>query len=123
MHAKLKVLLAEAGYSVAAYAREIDVPQSTLQRIVSGQVDESAISVGTFFKIAHGLGLTAEELFYDDTFYADDKREVDLAFTHASEEGRRAMVACARGVLLTYPSADECLLPEIGEGIPDFRFL
>lgn len=120
---KLRHLIEESGYSIAAYARMVDVPQSTLQRIVSGDVRLSAVTVGTFLKIAHGLGLTAEELLYDDCHYTEAKREVDRAYASTSIEGRLAMVACARGVLDTFPNAEEYALPTMEDANPDLSLV
>ena len=60
----LSDLLAAHGYREAAFAREIGIPATTLYSIVGGKTNVANTGVGTFVKIAHGLGLGTEELFY-----------------------------------------------------------
>jgi transcriptional regulator with XRE-family HTH domain len=94
---KIKLLISESGMSIAGFARKVGVPQPTLHRIANGEVSYDSMSVGNFMKIAHGLGLSAEELYYDEPHHVEDKREIDVVYNSTTRAGREALLACARG--------------------------
>lgn len=48
--------------NIRAFARANGIPPTTLYSIVSGKCRPENIGVGTFIKIATGLGMTADEL-------------------------------------------------------------
>lgn len=52
------------GIKVASFARENNITPSTLYAIHDGTTKFEKIGINTFMKIAHGLGMTAEELYY-----------------------------------------------------------
>ena len=117
---KLKRLLEESGMSVSEFARRTGIQQSTLHRIVNGQVNAASVTVGNFMRIAHGLGLSAEELYYDEVLGGREKRLIDTVYAMTGQDGRRAMLANALGVRDAYPLAEEFLLPDIDGNPPDF---
>lgn len=52
------------GIKVASFARDNGITPSTLYAIHDGTTKFEKIGINTFMKIAHGLGMTAEELYY-----------------------------------------------------------
>lgn len=48
--------------NIRAFARQNDIKPTTLYTIVSGDTDPHKIGIDTWVKIAHGLGMTADEL-------------------------------------------------------------
>lgn len=113
MKNNLKELIAIRGLSVSEFARMTGIPQPTMHRIVSGQVHIEGITALNFLKIAHGLGLSAEELYYGDLSYDADKSTVDRVFARTCDDGRKAMLANALGVESAYPLYDATVLPTI----------
>ncbi len=113
MENNLKALLEERDLSISELARQTDIAPSTLNRIVNGKVNIDSISVVHFLKLAHGLGLTVEQLYYGDMNYEANKHLIDRAYTLTSTEGRRAMVANAIGVARAYGPSCESELPSI----------
>lgn len=99
---RIKELIEERGMSVSSFARAIGLSQPTLYRILNGEVNIERIGVNNFMRIAHGLGLTAEALYYD--LDVDDlaKAEIDSTYSATTAEGRRALLATAKGVQATY---------------------
>lgn len=105
MPATISDLLALRGFKEAAFARSIGIPASTLYSITRGKTRVSNIGVGTFVKIAHGLGMSAEELYErltsDDvagqdegstlreTLYADPRqRQLNRAYEQLDEQSK-----------------------------------
>lgn len=67
--------------TVAEFSRQIGMSQQTLYNVVKKKSIEN-ISIGTFIKIAQGLGVTAEELYYGESHAPrviySDARQVEL---------------------------------------------
>lgn len=75
---RIKNLLEQRKLKPATFANEIGVPTSTIYSITRGNTQFEKISIGVFMKIAHGLGMTAEELYYgrpSRVEYADPRQE------------------------------------------------
>lgn len=75
-------------------ARRCGIPEPTLH---SARRRESidGLSIDTFIHIAHGLGMTAEELFYGEgsgNLYADPRQaEINEVFESVTEQGKDVM--------------------------------
>lgn len=110
---RLELMLEERGLTVSEFAREIGISQSTVYRIVMGETRISSVTVGNFIKIAHGLGLTVEELYFDDPYFNRAKNRIDTIYNTTSHAGRQAMLANALGVEETYNDFDGYILPSI----------
>jgi len=117
MQNNLKTMLVQRGLSVSGFSRMVGIPQPTMHRIVNSQEDLSAISAEHFLRIAHGLGLSAEQLYYGDATYDAKKMAIDRVFAATCKEGREAMYANAIGVEASYPPHEEFYLPTIREDI------
>ena len=63
---RIKKLFEQRHIKAASFAREWDITPSTLYAILDGATSFENIRVGTFIKIAKGLGMTADELYYGD---------------------------------------------------------
>lgn len=64
MGSRIGDLLKSRGLKVASFARDNEITPTTLYAIVKGETKMENISIGTFLKIAEGLDMTAEELYY-----------------------------------------------------------
>lgn len=53
----------ERGLNVASFARKNGINQNTLYNVLKKDTADN-VSISVFMKIAHGLGLTCEELYY-----------------------------------------------------------
>lgn len=100
---RLKEMLAFRGMSVSELSRLSGVSQPTLDRIVNGKVNIEAVNAKNFLRIAHGLGLSAEQLCFCDMSYDARKRLIDRAYAQTTPEGRHALLAAAVGVMRLYP--------------------
>ena len=60
---QVAVALKQKGIKVADFARQTGINQQTLYNVVKKDTVDN-IGISTFMKIAHGLGMTAEELYY-----------------------------------------------------------
>ena len=63
---KIARLMDERGLKPYPFAKANEIASSTMTSIYKGKVQFENISINTFLKIAHGLGMTAEELYYDE---------------------------------------------------------
>ena len=99
MENKIRELLDERGIGPAVFAREIGVPQTTISTIYNGKTAFEKIRVETFIKIAHGLGMTAEELWkkrdVKPTTVAGETELVRI-YRDTDDRGRAAIMAVAR---------------------------
>ena len=59
---RLKDLFKQRSINVQAFAREHDLKPTTLYNILSGSTDIDNVGIFTFKKIAHGLGMSSDEL-------------------------------------------------------------
>lgn len=60
---RIAEIIQASNESVRDVARRCDVPEQTLYKITKKPTMKN-ISIDVFLKIAHGLGMTAEELYY-----------------------------------------------------------
>lgn len=63
---RIAKLMDERGLKPFPFSKEIGVPSSTMTSIYKGNVKFDGITISNFLKIAHGLGMTAEELYYGE---------------------------------------------------------
>lgn len=64
---RISQLVSQGDESVRDFARRCDVPEQTMYKIMKKPTMKS-ITVDVFLKIAHGLGMTAEELYYGESY-------------------------------------------------------
>lgn len=119
MNNRIPDLLRERGIKVAAFARETGIPAPTLYNIMKKpKVDDLSVSI--FIRIAEGLGMTAEELYYGTPPTApeySDVRQTALNgyYESMNEGGKDTLVASAR---LMAGSPDVRIEKNNGEDIP-----
>lgn len=96
MSNRIKELLEAKKEKPASFAKKIGVPTSTMYSITRGNTKFENISIGVFMKIAHGLGMTAEELYYGESRkveYADPLQEkLNGCFESLNPESRETIV-------------------------------
>lgn len=67
-----------SGGNISEFSRESGVPYGALYDIVRGKSNIDKVGIGIFMKIAHTLGMTAEELYYgtppEPPTYADSRQ-------------------------------------------------
>jgi transcriptional regulator with XRE-family HTH domain len=88
---------------------------TTAQNIATGKTDVAKMHVERFLKIAHGLGMTAEELYYGDKrpdkttrTYADPRQqEINETFEGVTEDGKQVMWTNAVMARTTFPDGVE----------------
>lgn len=119
MNNRIKDLFSERGIKVAPFARENDITPSTLYAIMRLETMDN-IAISTFLKIAEGLGMTAEELYYGTPPTApeySDVRQTALNgyYESMNEGGKDTLVASAR---LMAGSPDVRIEKNNGEDIP-----
>lgn len=82
--------------SLSEFSRLTEVPYGTLYDIANGKTKADKIGIGVFMKIAHGLGMTAEELYYGESRkveYADPLQEkLNGCFESLNPESRETIV-------------------------------
>jgi transcriptional regulator with XRE-family HTH domain len=123
MDNRLKELIAMRGFTVSEFARRTGVKQPTMHKIVEGKVRLESIQAEHFMRIACGLGISAEELYFGDTSYDAMKSLVDRVFATTCMEGRQAIVANAIGVSHAYRRIDGACLPTIRDDINALKAL
>lgn len=82
---RIAKLMDERGLKPYPFAKNIGIASSTMTSIYKGKVKFENISISTFLKIAHGLGMTAEQLYYGEDgevgdshpLTADEQRVMD----------------------------------------------
>ena len=86
-----------------AFAKKIGVAPSVIYSIVSDNQNFEKIGIGTFIKIAHGFGMTADELY--DVAYREDYElsQIKRIYENTSDEGRRFLYNSALTVENMYP--------------------
>lgn len=99
----------EEGIAVPEFAKRCGLPPTTIYNARKRE-DIGNISIDVFLKIAHGLGMTAEELYYGKRHdepprtYADARqREINDVFESVTEDGRHAMWTNAVMARATFP--------------------
>lgn len=78
MHQDIGELIKKRCKNLSEFSRMSEVPYGTLYDIANGNTQFEKIGIGVFMKIAHGLGMTAEELYYgrpSRVEYADPRQE------------------------------------------------
>jgi len=107
---KIARLMDERGLKPYPFAKANEIASSTMTSIYKGKTQFENISINTFLKIAHGLGMTAEELYYgtnadgcecsdrdEPSITADEQTIVDT-YRAAGRLGKRVILATAREV-------------------------
>ena len=93
MENAIKETLDARGLKPTPFAREIGIPTSTMFSIYRGQVAFGKITIENFLKIAHGLGMTAEELYYGEQparSYADPRQgRINEQYEGMNERGQQ----------------------------------
>lgn len=56
-------IFAERCINIRAFCRVNDITPTTLYSIISGKTNPKKIGIDVWIKIAHGLGVTADELY------------------------------------------------------------
>ena len=97
---RISDLFRERGIKVSPFARENGLNQNTLYTIMKLDTMDN-IAISTFLKIAEGLGMTAEELYYGTPPTApeySDVRQTALNgyYESMNEGGKDTLVASAR---------------------------
>lgn len=116
---RIQDLFSERRIKVAPFARENDITPSTLYAIMRLDTMEN-IAISTFIKIAEGLGMTAEELYYgtppDAPEYSDVRQTaLNGYYESMNDAGKETLVASAR---LMAGSPDVRMEKNNGEDIP-----
>ena len=99
---RIDELLSSRGESVRDFARRCGVPEQTLYKITK-KTTMKYISIDVFLKIAHGLGMTAEELYYgtehvrpQQPSITPNEQVIVDAYRLADEKQQRIKLAHAR---------------------------
>lgn len=85
----LTKLKKEQGLTVTEFAARCDLPPTTIYNARKRE-DMGKITVDVFLKIAHGLGMTAEQLYYGEDGEAGDSQPL-TADEQSIVDGYRAM--------------------------------
>lgn len=111
---RIAKLMDERGLKPFPFAKSIGVPSSTMTSIYKGKVKFDNITIGNFIKIAHGLGMTAEELYYGDEHkvrkhnYSDPRQqEANEIWSHVNEQYRTQMWEHAKVIDMAYDKSTE----------------
>lgn len=101
MENKIARLFQEHDVNISEFARKTGIPYGTLYDIARGRTTYERIGIGTLIKISREFGMTADELLGD---YEPDPVRYELLqiFDALSFDGRRALIACARGIESEY---------------------
>lgn len=98
---RIQDLFAERKLKVAPFARENDIQPAALYAIIRGKTQFENIGITLFLKIAKGLGMSAEELYYGTPTaaptYSDPRQnELNGYYECMNEEGKDTLVSSAR---------------------------
>lgn len=98
MSNRIKEIFDSRGIKPAVFARQINIPQSTMSTIYHGRTMFENIRVEHFIAIAHGLGMTADELFGGSNPEGYTSEEIALVemYRETDDRGRRTIDAIAR---------------------------
>ncbi|MBQ9785086.1 MAG: helix-turn-helix transcriptional regulator [Clostridia bacterium] len=88
---------AHSGGNISEFSRESGVPYGALYDIVRGKSNIDKVGIGIFMKIAHTLGMTAEELYYGTppeppTFADPQQTALNGYYECMNETGRKLAV-------------------------------
>lgn len=98
---KLTRLFKEKDLNISEFSRRSGVPYGTMYDIARGKTPFEKIGISTFIKIANEFGMTAEELL-GECEVEPMRFELCQIFDGMGFEGRRALIACARGIESEY---------------------
>lgn len=107
--------------NLSEFARVNDIPYGTLYDVVKGKTRFENIGVSVFIKIAQGLNMTPEELYYGEGQtnphnYTDPRQiALNMYYESMNEAGKETLVASAR---LMAGSPDVRMEKNNGEDIP-----
>lgn len=112
----IQKVMAYQGISAAELSRRSGVPYGTVYDISIGKTRVEKMAVEKFLKIAHGLGMTAEELYYGEKqpiAYADE-READIhrIWGELDEERRGRLHNTAQDMELAKSNEGSAVLPQ-----------
>lgn len=102
MENKLTRLFEERRVNISDFSRKVGIPYGTLYDIAKGNTDFDNVSVGKILKIAHGFGMTADELLGEQIDQDPARIELCEIYDGMNNEGRRALLASARGLASAY---------------------
>jgi len=102
------------GIKVPEFAKACGLKPSTIYGIRKKPTMDN-VTIDVFLKIAHGLGMTAEELYYGDErpnkmtrTYADPRQqEINETFEGVTEDGKQVMWTNAVMTRTTFPDGVE----------------
>lgn len=89
------------GDNLSEFSRVSGVPYGTVYGIAKGKAKRDNISVGAFMKIAHALGMTAEELYYGTPpqrpSYSDQRQsELNGHYESLNDDSKSDLVGFAK---------------------------
>lgn len=106
---KIKDILDQRGIKPATFAKQIGVPQTTMSTICIGRTEFEKIRIGTFVKIAHGLGMTSDELYgetlEDEGLKKDEKALLDT-YRSTDDRGKKTMLVVALSQRIEQPDPE-----------------
>ena len=107
----IREIMDERELKPTPFARSIGVKTSTMFSIYRGKVSFGGISVDNFIRIAHGLGMTAEELYYGTPqrhAYADPRQQsINDVYETVGETQRQHLWETAQLDALAYSKSAE----------------
>lgn len=87
------------GFNKHSFSAKCGVPYGTLYRICKDGASMDSITIDNFLKIAHGLGMTAEELYYGkpaERTYRDERQTaLNAHFETFNDDGRNELAKIA----------------------------
>ena len=97
MSNRIKQIFDERHVNVATFARDNGIKATSLYSIIDGKTRFEKVGISTFLKIAHGLGMTAEELYYGTTpeppAFSDPQQEaLNGYYERMNDTGRKLAV-------------------------------
>lgn len=107
-------IMRKRGIKPFPFSKKIGVKSSTMTSIFKGEVNFENIRIDTFLKIADGLGMTAEELYYGDECktrkmaYSDPRQqEANEIWSHVNEQYRAQMWEHAKVIDMAYDKSTQ----------------
>jgi transcriptional regulator with XRE-family HTH domain len=92
MNNRIAEEIKKQGFNKHSFSAKCGVPYGTLYRICKDGASMDSITIDNFLKIAHGLGMTAEELYYGkpaERTYSDDRQvAINAHFETFNDEAR-----------------------------------
>ena len=107
MHQDIGELIKKRCKNLSEFSRVSEVPYGTLYDIANGNTKFEKIGIGVFMKIAYGLGMTAEELYYGEPVcveYSDPRQQqLNGCYEVLNEESKETIV----GVVTSFAADPE----------------